>query len=672
MKTSVAARAFTLRCVLFCFSAAVAVSQPSPGRSVTALLDNARESAAFGDNYRAIEILLQATSLNSAYAPAYIQLAQCHYELGEYERALFYIKEAVKYGPRDPVLINLEGFCSISLGKPDIAKKLFEEVLKILPNDRDARFGQSLLDLRAGRPASARATLAASLRNYPEDARALVSLALITKAEGKSVESAGFLKEALRWAGDDPDVCYTAALASAEAGNLIEASRLLLKALELKPSHTAALGFLAYLYYDRGAYDEAIAILDKSLHYNPKDYQAWFLLGLVQSAAGKDAEAESAFATLAEMRPDDEIARIALENFIMDSKALEDPSRSVYARWRWDRAAEFERRLMYEKALTEYRRGLALDSYANQGRRRYANLLKLSKLPSTYLDEVRFLKEIGKSDQKLDDALEIYENLLEGSVSRDWKINTSLMQERPYRLAVYSAGPGGTPWHVASDQVIGRFIRDLFATSPQIMPYATVSRVNTFIDAFRPARESGADYFLLLTTRETEREIQIIAELRIARTGALALRLDTVRSGNDRVQLACSQIVSQITAALPLQGTLTQRKADTAIMTMGRSLGIKVGDVFLVLKSGSLFLKPDSLGIVWDDKNVVGKFTVTRLDDELAEGKLERNGFFDSINPRDILIKEPPKDTTTPVPAQIPVVSAATWPALFEEIRRLF
>jgi len=203
------------------------------------------------------------------------------------------------------------------------------------------------------------------------------------------------------------------------------------------------------------------------------------------------------------------------------------------------------------------------------------------------------------------------------------------------------------------------------------MPDAKVPRVPSFIDAFRPARESGADYFLLLTTRETEREIQVIAELRIARTGALALRIDAVRSGNDRVQLACLQIVNQISAVLPLQGVLSQRKANTAVMTMGRSLGLKVGDVFLVLKSGAVSLKPDSIGLAWSDKDIVGKFTVTRLDDEVAEGILGRVGFFDSINPRDILIREPPKDAVVATPAPSPV-SASSWPALFDEIRRLF
>ncbi len=669
MKTPVAAKALALHVLLLFFSAGIGFSQPAQG--VTALLDQAKASVAFGDNYWAIEILLKAILLNPAYAPAYVQMAQCYYALGEYERAVFYIKEAGNYGPRDSVLSNLEGFCAISLGKPDDAKKLFEEILRVLPNDRDARFGMALLDLRAGRPASARATLSASLRTYPTDARALVALALITKAEGKSAESAGFLKEALRWASDDPRVCYAAALASVEAGNTIEASRLLLRALEKQPSHSAARGLLAALYYERGAYDEAVAILDKSLQYNGKDYQAWFLLALVQSAAGRNEDAELAFATLAEMRPDDEIARIALENFVMDSMALENPARSEYASWRWNRAAEFERRLMYEKALVEYRRGLSLDSYANLGRRKYANLLKLSKLPSTYLDELRFLKELGKTDQGLEDALEIYGDLLEGSVTRDWNLNPGLSRERPYTLAVYSSGPGGTPWHVASDLVIARFVRDLFASSPQIMPDSKVPRVPTFIDAFRPARESGADFFLLLTTRETEREIQIIAELRIARTGALALRIDTVRSGNDRVQLACIQIVDQISSLLPLQGRLLQRKADTALVSMGLSLGLKAGDVFLVLKNGSLSLKSDSLGLSWNDKDIVGKLTLTRLDDDAAEGKLERVGFFDSINTLDILIREPPKDTTVQKAATLPV-SIASWPALFDDIRRLF
>jgi hypothetical protein len=61
--------------------------------------------------------------------------------------------------------------------------------------------------------------------------------------------------------------------------------------------------------------------------------------------------------------------------------------------------------------LAEYRRGLSIDPYSVPGRRRYAELLRLSGLAAAYHAELAFLKDLGKADRAIDDALEIYGSL---------------------------------------------------------------------------------------------------------------------------------------------------------------------------------------------------------------------------------------------------------------------
>ncbi|TFG83132.1 MAG: tetratricopeptide repeat protein [Spirochaetales bacterium] len=627
-----------------------------------------------GETYRAVDALLEATARNPAYADAWLALAQCQYDLREYERAIYYLGEAARYGPRSPATLVLEGFSLIGLGRVDEARPLFEGALAVFPNDRDARFGLALLDLRTGRTSDARARLSASLRAVPRDSRALLSLALITRAEGKPQESASYLAEALRWAADDPDVCYAAAVVAYENGDLPEAARLARIAIAARATHARSRNLLASIYLETGAYDESRTILEGSLAFDRKDAQAWYLLGMTQGAASNYAEAEYAFSSLVGMRPDDEIGRLALENLVMAGTKLEDPSRAAYAAWRFDRAAEFERRFQYDRALAEYRRALSLDPYANQGRRRYAELLRLAKLPSSYLAELGFLADLGKSDTALNDALEIYGSLLEGSVGRDWKTDPLALAAKPYRLAVYASGPGGAPYHAGSDLVAARYVRDLFAFSPSIDPSPGIARVDSFSDAFRMARESGADYYLVVRVAETERDVLVSAELRTARTGALVERIDAPRSGNDRVGLAAERIVSRTLAILPIRGTLLSRKGDRALANMGRVDGVVVGDVFLVVKNGGVAIRPDGPGLTWKDTDVVAKFTVTRLDDEACEGRLQRVGFFDRTNALDTLVREPPADATLVAPASEPSAQAtpALWTTLFDRVRSLY
>lgn len=633
------------------------------------------ELLASGATYRAVDAFMAAVAANPAYADAWAMLARCQYELGEYERAVSFIAEAYKYGPRSPSLVTLEAFSRIGQGKLAEARALLDEALAWLPNDRDARFGLALLDLRGGRPGDARARLASSLKTAPRDPRALLSLALIAKAEGRVEEASAYLAEALRWTAGDPDASYAAAELYYERGDLAEAARLASQAVRERPGHAGARRLLAELYYERGELAEAREVLEGSIALDRSDARAWFLLGLVEQAAGRRAEAEYALSTLAALRPEDELARIALENLVIEGTGFEDPSRSALAAWRFSRAAEFERRLLYQKAIAEYRRGLLVDPYANPGRRRYAELLRGSGLPSSYLAELRFLDDLGKSDRALSEAIEIYDSLLAGSVGRDWSVGLGARTD-PYRLVVFSVAPNASTYHAGGDLVVARYLRDSLAFEPGLAPDRGVARVSGFADAFALARESGAEWFVLVRVAETERDILVSAELRAARTGALAARVDAPRSGNDRVALSTARVVQGIREALPTRGSLLERRGDLALVGLGRVDGVAVGDAFILVKRGAVAIEPDGGGLAWKDSDVVARVVASRVDDELFEGKLERVGFFDRVNPRDVALREPPKPKPEAAQDSGGEASAAkasyVWSALFERVRSLY
>lgn len=705
---------FLLLLLVLCFAPllpAQSVPAASGGSVLSTLpvrLQQARDLRFRQDYYRAIDVLQLLVAENPVYLPAWYELALCHYYLQEYTQALSYIARSYAVGPRTPDLINLEAFCHISNGNSGAALLLFQEVLTRQSNNRDAIFGLALLDTANGRPAAARQGLNEALRSHPRDARLLMALALVLNAEGRTAESLSVRAEALRWAGTDYTIHYTAALLEQENNNVTEAVRLARVVLAEQAKHTGALNLLAAVYYDQAAYEASLTALDQTLQHDADNVQSWFLLGQVCAAYGRalqesgDSEqaallygnAEDAFAYLLQLRPDDEFTRLALENLIMQTTGFEDERRAEYAAWRFERAAAFEKSWLYDKALEEYQRGLALDPYAGSGRQRYAMLLKSKGLPSIFLSELNFLKSIGKTNLAVDDALEIYTSLLQGSVAREWGYNpVQQSSNQPYSLMVFSTGPGGIPWHSGSDMVFSRYVRDLLAASSQLQLPATAPRVYSFADAFRPARESGSDYFLLLDLRESEREIYVRAELRVSRTGTLVQSMETSRFGNDRVQQAASYIVNSVQAALPMQGRLLQRRADRGLINLGRLHGLSVGDELILLRPEVLQLRLDAPGFLYKESDILADLTIVRLDDELAEVQIKRRGFFDRSNPGDLVLHRPApaeiSDTGSVVSSGHLVDAAAVGdasavgsagvspvrpssPFLFDQLRRLF
>ena len=130
---------------------------PSPAPS-TALGYRARgeERRFAGDWYGAIDDFQAALRLNPSYGDALGGLAECYYQLGEYDQALQYVLKAEVFRKGDNALVDLEGFIRLALSDVAGARKRFEAVLLPAPNDLDARFGLALIDLAEGRRTEAK------------------------------------------------------------------------------------------------------------------------------------------------------------------------------------------------------------------------------------------------------------------------------------------------------------------------------------------------------------------------------------------------------------------------------------------------------------------------------------------------------------------------------------
>jgi len=641
------------------------------GQTALALYKKAEAFLADGDFYRASDSLETALAINPAFAEAWSLLSRCQYELGEYERALGFIEEAFRYGPRNPATLNLKGFILLGLGRLEEARKTFQETVSGLPKDRDARFGLAMLDLGSGKPGEAKSRLSESLAVYPSDSRALLSLAAIARAENKNEEAAALLKEALRWLSDNAESSYAAAELYAEQGNMAEAARLAQNALALRPGHSGALKLLALLSYMEGSLEDARHFLNTSLKNNRKDTEAWFLLGLAEQAAMHRPEAEYAFRSILDLDPGDEIARIALENYIMDTTPFEDTARADLADWHFSRALDFERSFLNQKAVTEYRRGLAINPYAGKGRKRYADLLLSAGLSNSYLAELRFLDSIGKTDSVLKDAIEVYDSFLAGSVGRDWAMfGESQENSGAYSLGMFSLAHGAYLYHPGSDAVFARYLRDMLVFEPMVKLSRQVPAVSRLSDAYQLARDAGLDYYAIVSLAETDRTVLASLELRSAKTAALVKRIEVPRAGNDRIALAAFQLIAEIKNQLEPKGSLVSRKGNLGLVSLGKAAGIKKGDSFFVIKKGAVSISPDGKALSWKDDDIVAAITADRVDDDFFEGRLERMGFFDRINPGDVVVMQSRGKTAKKQEADLS--AGINWSALYERLRKLY
>jgi len=380
--------------------------------------------------YSAVETFLECLRLNPAHAGATAALAECYYELAEFDQALVWVRRARALARANTSLANLEAFTLIALGRLDEAQTIINDVLRREPNNREALFAAAELDIARGRAGDAVSRYREATRRFPDDRRLLVSLALVLGSLGDTDGARTYIDRALlRHAGDFRVYYYAAFLASRD-GRISEGIRHAENSLHHRPGYNPARSLLASLRYRAGQYEEAARLADELIAFRRNDSQAWYLKGMPYVRLGRFAEAQVLLSTAADIDPHNEFIRAALEELLITGTRLEDPVRTRWAAWHFNRARDFRSRNLIEQSLFQYRRGLRLNPYAPE-RRQYAELLRLQGYPARFLEELRFMQNLGMGDTALNDAVEAYNALLATALFRRWGVDP-VMVTRPH------------------------------------------------------------------------------------------------------------------------------------------------------------------------------------------------------------------------------------------------
>ena len=635
-----------LLCVIIIIPAGIGAQQ----NSAATHYERGRNFMAEENWYSAVESFLECLRLNPAHAQGTAALAECYYELAEFDEALTWVRRARQLSRSNMSVANLEVFTLIALGHLDAASALVAEVLRQEPYNREALFAAGELDIARNRPSEALTRYREAVRRYPDDRRLLISLALVTQSLGDGEAAINHINNALRQHSDDYRVYYFAAYIYAQNNRLQDAIRYAERAMYFRPQHEPTLSLMATLRYRNNQFEETIRICDIIINQNRENMSAWYLKGLSLSRLRRNNEAITILSTAITVNEDDEFIRAILEDVLLSSTTLEDPRRTRWAAWHFEKARNFRSRNMIDQALFEYRRGLRLNPFA-PNRREYAELLRIQGYPARYLEELLFLQDQGTADRSLNDAVETYNSLLSNALFRQWRVDPMDLAERHWKMAVFSISGQSSYYHADAGAVAASVVRELLVHDRNITPMNNLElRQPSFSQAFRQAREAGADYFMIVSVTENERDISIRCELYVGRTGSPAGTFQTFRTGTDRLRSSSKGIVDQISGAMPLRGRLISRRQNQGLINKGRADGIQPNTVFNVVKRGRTQITNEGIGLLFSQDELVGRFTITNVDEEIAIGTLVTNGYLDRIEIGDEVIMQTERPANRIVP----------------------
>lgn len=603
--------------------------------------------------YAAIELFTAALERNRNYLEPIIGMAEAYFALSEYEEALKHIERARKLDKSDMSLAVIEGRIRLGSGQFTESEMIFKSILEVEPHNIDAQFGLAELAIAFGKPASAAALYEKALRISPQNRRALLALVLVLDAMGNYEVSAQYLEQVLSYYPQNAVAHFIAAQHMVGRKDYGAAEYHVLVALSLKPGYLDAKLLLSDIHLLRGEYSAAIVLLEAVLSEFKEEALVWYNLALAYARSGRSDEAIHAYARVFTMQPDDEVARIALENLLLDSTEIGDPARERFADYHFKRGKEFLDRNYLKKGLQELRRGLILVPRSRDGRLLFASAYRSLGLEGKYYTELRVLKDLGYDDREITAKLEIAESMLRGSVSARWGVSQYDLVRHRYRVALYYEE--GNMLHLHGDKEIADYYRHLLLSHDKIELTGPIRKVRGFGEAYADARTEKADYFVVLAFDEGTRHFAVAWKLYSGRTGTLLAENGVLRTGNDRVMDAAAKAADALAAEFPLYAHILARRFDQVLIDAGWVDGLDVADELVIIKREAIETGKVALELEYAAKDILGTMNVTELDELISEGRVTKDPFFDLINIGDRVIFAPtveaqPSAATPPVP----------------------
>ncbi|MCR5218278.1 tetratricopeptide repeat protein [Treponema sp.] len=411
------------------------------------------------DYFSAIENYREAITYNPQYGQAWYNLSLCTYYLGEYDLALEYINEALKYAKNYSEMLNLKGQIYVAGGNVDEARKIFSSILKDYPNSVDARFGLAELDLFEGSLTTAEKRYLDALKRDGRNRKALLSLALVSAEMGKSDAAERYINLALEYHSGETGVHYLASYLACKRGDFEEAERRARSAVQIDGNFDKAYELLSGILYTQGRFKEVVDLCDFRIGRNRNLSAAWYLKAKALSKLNRIDEAITAYNTGLTLNPQDEIMRFALENLIATELDLEDPKREQWEKYHLEKAADYARNFDGMSERYEYQKALSINPLDQEARQKFADMLEKEGLYELYLHQLKFIKEnfyekeeAEKSkqytenspvrqksvqEQRNDDIIASLENLMEDNLSAKWKVDPFYFDKSRWSIGIY-------------------------------------------------------------------------------------------------------------------------------------------------------------------------------------------------------------------------------------------
>jgi len=354
-----------------------------------------------GDYTKAIFSFKNAVKANPRYGEALIGLATAYLEVEAYEQSFDLFTSALKIDPESVRATVGMGKTLAGLGRYSQALGYYEKALKLAEGNLDARYGMAEIYYMIGKRIWAKRALDTILKMNPYHYDSLLLLADLKADENRISEARKYVEKAVDSSNENPrgyvklgELLLREYLSSDKEEYLNDAAYSVRNALSIQPQNKQGNRLMGYISLLSKNYQEAAGYFGKSSD-DGEDGGMLYGLAVSYDLSGDYESSVKYFLEALKKSPSDSLLRSRFEDFLVfrDFK-IGHPARIMLNSEAASVANARQRKGLPDQATLYYRRAILLNPMNIEARETLMEYYSVNNYHSFYIDELKELQRL--------------------------------------------------------------------------------------------------------------------------------------------------------------------------------------------------------------------------------------------------------------------------------------
>ena len=598
------------------------------------LYKKGKDAYFYEDYYTAINYFKRSLELNPNYLDPIQELAHLYYDIENYDYAYNYINKAIKLSTNTDKLIIFSADIETELGLYDLAEKNYKAILQKDPINIEAQNGLAKLYIKTNKFILAKKILDNVLKSDPNNFQSIYLSAQYYQNTNLEKSESYYLMNIQR-NSLNPDSYFYYSLFNFKNKNILKAIENIKTAMNIKDKLKYKKYYGKYLLFVNQG-NEAVKVFKDIIRSEKNNYLNHYFLAVAYYMVSDIESAIRSLKIALNLRDDDEVSEYFLNNIFIDNFEVDDKNRIERADYFYNKALNAKKESEFSLFVYYLKEAIRLYPKNVNARIELAEYFLLLKLPERYLRELQVASKYS-NNQSIIDRLKIEKKRITYRLGDNWNIDQYSVKTDLFYIPVF-ANKNIQNNHYNVENIFLNVFKNIFSNDRKY-------EINIYDDKDYQANEkmnicktNDSPFYLDLDMIENESSVNISLKLFNSSNNELIKEYKIIKNGNKRLLKSALDIYNKINQDILFKSHIIKISKNRAIINAGRQSGIKLKDVFVILKKRDYNLEFDRATFFYNSNDIKGYGVAVKVDENITELLFKDNDFADDIDVDDIVI----------------------------------